>query len=581
MKKNIFFLFHATTAGAILMASGCGGGSGSDGSGSSDSDSDCIEEVARVVGKGGQGTVWMYPSRPKLVFKTCTSTEFHELAAHRYVMAVGGAAFSVSPPVHRVDVTDKYVALVMDKGATTCLAGARDLDVLRTLLAQVCILDAWGIHHCDLKPQNVVRAPEGGCWVIDFGSVSTRCHELAGLFRTGTYGFMPPEAVLSMDACPDAHKVDVWALGIVVLAQFVDLKTLGNDAFFDPSRDCSYSHVVALFQFFGTPRVGHSSLCDMAGFEGAHKWPAWPKQRKLSDDKRVAERVTDAELLDLLDHMLVLDPKRRYGFQDIVNHAFMAKVRPVVQAGTAAGQEWALCRQVDIASPMLVGIPHEATVAFRSMSRVQAFIPYLPVAMTMFVSWMRHGVKCSCTWPQVAHLLAASAALGFGDTDIAVAIAGRGGMGGAALRRLLLTMVSEAGDQALSLNPVAVAVSCAACSVLRTLDAHLRKALVLLPCFDAHRMALAVASAKARSVGAQQDPYATDLHVTALPLHTLWATNAVVEVLLCDMEAGACSIPLPDVLFGRALGVAQCQVSPCVGLPAGTCLCFHAAARTQ
>lgn len=68
--------------------------------------------------------------------------------------------------------------------------------------------------HRDIKPQNVLRQPDGRLVLIDFGSVKLAFERKDGSTIAGTFGYMAPEQFLGQ-AFP---QTDIYALGALMVA---------------------------------------------------------------------------------------------------------------------------------------------------------------------------------------------------------------------------------------------------------------------------------------------------------------------------------------------------------------------------
>ncbi|MCA9692517.1 MAG: serine/threonine protein kinase [Myxococcales bacterium] len=68
--------------------------------------------------------------------------------------------------------------------------------------------------HRDIKPANLIRRPDGGLSLIDFGGVRASLHVDGGSTMIGTFGYMAPE-LLHGDASPAA---DLYSLGATIAA---------------------------------------------------------------------------------------------------------------------------------------------------------------------------------------------------------------------------------------------------------------------------------------------------------------------------------------------------------------------------
>jgi len=92
------------------------------------------------------------------------------------------------------------------------------LDVLESLLGTLCYLHERSppVIHRDIKPDNIVRTPDGELVLIDFGSVQDALSDSVsgGTTLTGTFGYMAPDLLLGHSS----PQTDLYALGATALA---------------------------------------------------------------------------------------------------------------------------------------------------------------------------------------------------------------------------------------------------------------------------------------------------------------------------------------------------------------------------
>jgi serine/threonine protein kinase len=68
--------------------------------------------------------------------------------------------------------------------------------------------------HRDVKPSNIVRAPDGKCSLVDFGGVLDAARDRGGSTIVGTFGYMAPEQ-LHGQVVP---ATDIYALGATIVS---------------------------------------------------------------------------------------------------------------------------------------------------------------------------------------------------------------------------------------------------------------------------------------------------------------------------------------------------------------------------
>jgi hypothetical protein len=519
-----------------------------------------------VVGEGAQGMVCVYPGNAAWVVKVCKMSAMEELSFYTFFQNVDA---SVAPSFHGIVQCDRgQLGILLDRGRVSRVTCVKEEHTLQSMLARACIMGLVGVHHCDLKHTNMIVGSDGDIYLVDFGSATTTAHRYAGRFCTGTYGFMPPEAVLSMSAVPDPEKIDVWSIGVCILSQFVDLRTAACSAFFDPSHTCAYDHIVSLFKLFGTPQPGDSSLCDLAGFEGLHKWPNWPWKRVASQLPFVRAAGMSPVLLDLLDHMLVMDPLHRFGFQEVLHHAFMAAVRDKVQSHLRDTKTAMRLHETVLVS--CLPLPHftDALFCFRYARGVGEGV-LLGIALPMFCCWRakqcagavcgkEHGPASTWTEAQTAWMsLYVSARFLGRRAHITAFLANAGLSKKDALLAVCITLMNHS-----AFNPVMTSLTSPVLQAMRVMD---RAVLARIhACCHGHAL-LAHAAActeEEQETCAGVDPYAATMHEVR-PWGLPCIADTVLDVVV-DEFAKAGTLASVKVLVDRS----------CAALRARYCSCF-------
>lgn len=96
--------------------------------------------------------------------------------------------------------------------------------------------------HRDLKPGNLIRRPEGGIALVDFGSVRDALVDptLGGSTMTGTYGYAAPEQFLGhADARTDLYALGVLAVTLLSRREPLSMMGTGHRLVWQPHVQCS------------------------------------------------------------------------------------------------------------------------------------------------------------------------------------------------------------------------------------------------------------------------------------------------------------------------------------------------------
>jgi serine/threonine-protein kinase len=186
-------------------------------------------QIRGLLGAGGMGQVY----------------EAHDVKLNRTIaikVALGGeavepllreaqvlAAFRCPglPTVHALGKHDGCHFMVMErlKGRTLAeviaLHGDRQLSIeeclsmLDGLCGALAPLHAAGLAHADLKPANVMIAPGDRIVLLDFGIARIEQLRKTGQRISGSPHYMAPEVIRGVVEVGAAHRVDLYALGVI------------------------------------------------------------------------------------------------------------------------------------------------------------------------------------------------------------------------------------------------------------------------------------------------------------------------------------------------------------------------------
>jgi len=159
-------------------------------------------------------------------------------------------------------------------------------DCLLSVVDGIRYCHAENIAHRDLKPENLLYdsdSPDATIKLADFGLAKLLDEDSMMHTACGTPGYVAPEI---LEGRAYGIEVDMWSIGVIAY-----ILLCGFPPFYDDNN-------AALFRQIKSGRYDYPS-------------PFWDE---VSDQAK-----------DLIDHLLVLDPKKRFTAQDVLNHPWVAK----------------------------------------------------------------------------------------------------------------------------------------------------------------------------------------------------------------------------------------------------------------
>jgi serine/threonine protein kinase len=187
-------------------------------------------EIRAKLGEGGMGQVYEAHDRRlerrvaiKVGFPgTSVADEARALAALRghpstvTVHALGehrGMEYAVMDRIHGVTL-ERHLERRRTDGTRTGIA-----EIVRIAAAMadgLAVVHEAGMAHRDVKPGNVILAPNDRVVITDFGIFRPECDRSSSSIVWGTPEYMAPEAATGSVAPGEMFLVDVYALGVVI-----------------------------------------------------------------------------------------------------------------------------------------------------------------------------------------------------------------------------------------------------------------------------------------------------------------------------------------------------------------------------
>ncbi|KAK4049128.1 TFIIH complex serine/threonine-protein kinase subunit kin28 [Microbotryomycetes sp. JL201] len=169
------------------------------------------------------------------------------------------------------------------------------------------------ILHRDMKPNNLLIAPDGTLKIADFGLAREYADENAKMTcQVVTRWYRPPE--LLMGARSYSTGVDNWAAGCIFAELMLRVPYMAGESDFEQLN--------VIFSALGSPTD--------ADWPGMRKLPEFVEfEKKPKQDLRMLFSAASADAIDLLQKLLTYDPRKRITARQALDHPwFHAVPRP-------------------------------------------------------------------------------------------------------------------------------------------------------------------------------------------------------------------------------------------------------------
>jgi len=278
--------------------------------------------LLKKIGNGTFGDVFIYEN--KYIFKTYKAGNslgliydtIREIYAYNYLCKI---KIPPCPKLYGIIMNKNDAGIIIDKytynlyNLNKSLISKYYFQIAEKLIFHVCTLALYGFSHRDIKPPNIIfdiinNKPD--VKLIDFGSTRYKRFYLDDLLLSNdicTILTRAPEIFENKfkNKCSlyDPVALDIWSTGCTLYYILSPKKYLFNEE----EEVAQYNKISALLNK-----------------EGA-KYSDYVMREEYSFDNNLLNT-----LFDLLDKMVVFNPKNRISINDIINHPFMANSKKIL-----------------------------------------------------------------------------------------------------------------------------------------------------------------------------------------------------------------------------------------------------------
>jgi serine/threonine protein kinase len=227
-------------------------------------------------------------------------------------------------------------------GGTPPLVNERKIFITQILIA-LEFLHSRGVYHRDIKPANIICFNDDDknfkqAKLTDFGL--SQHYSSQSMSSTGfvTLWYRAPEITLAQEY---DFKIDVWSMGCILFEMF----SSGNRRFLEPSNDEQLINKIIEKLPFSKESYTLAQLLYgrkiTRSYNGLQKNRFSIEQQLNCTESQISQFNssklggqpnfgTFKELVDLLEHMLVVNPEERWTITQCLNHSFFDGVRELI-----------------------------------------------------------------------------------------------------------------------------------------------------------------------------------------------------------------------------------------------------------
>lgn len=179
-------------------------------------------------------------------------------------------------------------------------------EIIYQISFGIYILHFNNIIHNDIKPTNILIDADYKIKIADFGSaIYQNIYRINNISHSYTKAYAPPE-FLNGNLIRD-QKSDIWSLGVLIVELCLETQLFNN-------KDSESQILKSILSFFDKNEdLDQDEINNLIYTNNDIKLNTEKLKSKIEDKQKI-----DDDLIDLISHLLVLNPTKRYTAKEVI-----------------------------------------------------------------------------------------------------------------------------------------------------------------------------------------------------------------------------------------------------------------------